>query len=66
MATKQSGELFGGTGSLEPGYVFDAIVIDGLSDAARKLKPGQVVERFCYIGTKENIRARYLNGELLD
>ncbi len=66
MATKQSGELFGGTGSLEPGYAFDAIVIDGLSDAARKLKPGQVVERFCYIGTKENIRARYLNGELLD
>jgi guanine deaminase len=65
MATKQSGKLFGGTGSLEPGTVFDALVIDGLSDAARKLTPEQVVERFCYIGTKENIKARYMNGEAL-
>lgn len=62
MATKQSGELFGGTGTLEPGAPFDALVIDGLSDAARKLTPEQTVERFCYIGTKENIKARYLNG----
>ena len=65
MATKQSGKLFGGTGTLEPGAVFDALVIDGLSDAARKLSPEQVVERFCYIGTKENIKARYLNGNAL-
>lgn len=65
MATKQSGQLFGGTGSLEPGSVFDALVIDGLSDAARKLAPEQIVERFCYIGEKGNIRARYLNGEEL-
>lgn len=62
MATKQSGKLFGGTGSLEPGSVFDALVIDGLSDAARELSPAQTVERFCYIGTKENIKARYING----
>ena len=65
MATKQSGKLFGGTVSLEPGSVFDALVIDGLSDAARKLTPEQVVERFCYIGTKENIKVRYLSGEML-
>lgn len=66
MATKQSGELFGGTGSLEPGSVFDALVIDGLSDAARKLTPEQVAERFCYIGTKENIKVRYMDGEPYD
>ena len=65
MATKQSGSLFGGTGSLEPGSVFDAIVVGDMSDAARKLTPEQTVERFCYIGTKEDIRARYLNGEAL-
>ena len=65
MATKQSGELFDGTGSLEPGSPFDALVIDGLSDAARKLTPEQTVERFCYIGTKENIKARYLNGNII-
>ena len=63
MATKQSGKIFGGTGSLEPGSLFDALVIDGLSDAARKLAPEQTVERFCYIGTKDNIKARYLDGE---
>jgi guanine deaminase len=63
MATKQSGQLFGDTGSLEPGSAFDALVIDGLSDAARKISPEQIVERFCYIGTKENIKVRYINGE---
>ena len=63
MATKSSGRLFGSTGSLEPGSVFDALIIDGLSDAARKLSPEQIVERFCYIGTKEKIKARYLNGK---
>ena len=62
MATGQSGDLFGGTGSLKPGSVFDALIIDGLSDAARDLSPAQIVERFCYIGTKENIKVRYMNG----
>lgn len=66
MATGQSSGLFGGAGSFRPGTAFDAIVIDGLSDAARKLTAEQVVERFCYIGTKENIRARYLNGEIIN
>ena len=65
MATKQSGPLFGGTGSLEPGSVFDALLIDGLSDAVRKLTPEQVLERFCYIGTKENIKVRYMNGRMV-
>lgn len=63
MATKQSGHLFGDTGSFEPDSAFDALVIDGLSDAARKLSPEQIVERFCYIGTKENIKVRFINGD---
>ena len=66
MATRQSGALFGGVGAFEPGAAFDALVIDGLSDAARKLRPEQIVERFCYIGTKDNIVARYLDGEPLE
>ena len=61
MATKQSGRLFGGTGSLEPGSVFDAIVIKDMSDAAAKLTPEQKLERFCYTGTKEDIRERYMS-----
>lgn len=63
MATKGSEKLFENTGSFEPGYSFDALVIENLSDNMRKLNPEQIVERFCYIGTKNNIKARYLNGE---
>ena len=63
MATRQSGALFGNTGSFDTGAAFDALVIDGLSDAARAIGAEQTVERFCYIGTKENIKARYLDGE---
>lgn len=63
MATRHGGSLFGKTGAFEPGYEFDALVIDGLADAAVELTPEQAVERFCYIGTKENIKARYIGGE---
>jgi len=64
MATKSGGAVFGKTGAFEKGFAFDALVIDGLSDEAGKLTPAKTVERFCYIGTKENIKARYLDGEL--
>ena len=63
LATRQGGALFGQVGAFEPGYAFDALVIDGLHDDARALSPAQVVERFCYIGTPANIRARYLDGK---
>ena len=63
MATKQGGEIFGKVGSFEKGYRFDAIVIDALEDPFMKLTTQQVVERFCYCGTKENTIARYLGGE---
>ena len=62
MATKQGGEIFGKTGSFERGFRFDALVIDGLEDPFLKLTVQQVVERFCYIGTRENIVAKYLGG----
>ena len=65
MATKQGGEIFGNVGSFEKGYRFDALVLSGIEDPFLKLTPRQVVERFCYCGTKENIKARYLDGERL-
>ena len=65
LATRQGGALFGQVGAFEPGYAFDALVIDGLHDDARALSPAQVVERFCYIGTPANITARYLDGRKL-
>lgn len=64
MATRSGGSVFGKTGAFDKGFAFDALVIDGLSDEARKLTPTETTERFCYIGTKENIRARYTDGEL--
>lgn len=66
MATKQGGEVFGRVGSFEKGYRFDALVIDGLEDSFEKLSPQQIVERFCYAGTKENIVMKYLGGELIE
>ena len=62
MATRQSGTLFGKVGVLEPGYDFDALLIDGLDDAARPLSPAEIVERFCYIGNSANIKMRWLSG----
>lgn len=65
LATKAGGSVFGKVGSFEKGYVFNALVIDGMSDENLPLTPAQVVERFCYIGNPDNIKARYLNGELI-
>ena len=63
MATKSSGSLFGKVGSLEKGYLFDALVIDDLEDDFMKLKPSEVVERFCYSGEVKNIKHRFLRGK---
>ena len=62
MGTKEGGALFGKTGSLEPGYAFDALVIGGIADRFYKLSPVQLLERFCYLGETKHIRARYLGG----
>lgn len=63
MATRQSGSLFGKVGALEPGYDFDALLIDVPGDAARPLTPEQTLERFCYIGNADNIKARWISGQ---
>ena len=62
MATRQGGEIFGKTGCFEKGYRFDALVLNSLADPFMKLSPKQTAERFCYIGTKDNIAARFING----
>lgn len=63
MATKQGGSLFGNVGSLEKGYAFNAMVIDGLADPFMPLSPTETVEKFCSLGQKENIRAIFTDGE---
>ena len=66
MATKQSGALFNKVGSLEKGYYFDALVITDLNDSFNKLKPAELVERFCYSGDVTNIKSRYMRGILIN
>lgn len=65
LATRAGGSIFGKVGAFEKGYVFNALVIDGIADRNIPLTPAQTVERFCYIGGPDNIRARYLNGSLI-
>lgn len=66
MATKSAGRFFGRVGSFEPGYDFDALVID---DAPLHIDPDytllQRLERFVYIGDDRHIAARYCQGRLL-
>lgn len=62
-ATKGGGALFGRTGSLEPGYAFDALVIRDFSDSFRRISPAETAERFCYTGNRTDIVARFIEGE---
>lgn len=62
LATKAGGSIFGNVGSLETGYQLNALVIENMSDKNIPLTPAQTVERFCYIGNPDKIKARYLNG----
>ena len=65
MATKAGGSVFGNVGAFDPGYVFNALVIDGIEDPGFPMTPEQRLERFCYAGDDRNIKARYLNGKAL-
>ena len=62
MATRAGGKIFGNVGSFDPGYVFNARVIDNIEDNGHPMTPAQRLERFCYAGDDRNITHRYLNG----
>ena len=64
-ATKEAGSVFGKVGSFETGYAFNALVIDNMEDPWTKITAQEKLERFCYTGDDRNIRARYIDGELL-
>ena len=66
MATKTGGSIFDRVGSLEPGYRFNALVLDGLADDFSPLTPEEQLERFCYAGDDRNIIARYLDGKQIN
>lgn len=63
MATKGGGSFFGKVGSFEPGYDFDAVVLD---DTAllhkRDFTLAERLERLIYLSTPQNIVAKYVSG----
>lgn len=66
MATKGGGEFFGKVGSFEPGYAFDAVVLDD-----NRLKHPQPLdlksrlERLIYFSDDREIQAKYVEGREL-
>ncbi|MGX6591177.1 guanine deaminase [Cetobacterium ceti] len=66
LATKGGGEFFGKVGSFEPGYEFDALVIDDSTIAdVNERKTEERIERYIYVGDDRNIEARYVAGNLV-
>ena len=62
LATKSGGSVFGRVGSFEPGYEFDALVIDD-SDLNHDDYPLlQRLERFIYLGDDRHILHRFCRG----
>ena len=66
MATAGGGAAFGWFGKLEPGYHFNALVLDGLQDEGFELPLLECLERFCYAGDDRNISHRFIDGNLVD
>ena len=66
MATAEGGSVFGNIGKIEPGYKFNALVIDGMQDKGYELSLLECVERFCYSGDDRNITARIIDGNVID
>ncbi len=64
LATKGGGSFFGKVGSFEPGYEFDALVVD--DDALPDMRGASLterMERFIYNGDDRQIKKRYCAGK---
>jgi guanine deaminase len=62
MGTKGGGQFFGMTGSFEPGYDFDALVIEDHPLVAEVYSIEERLEKFVYSGCCQDIAARYMRG----
>lgn len=66
LATKGGGSFFGATGSFEPGYWFDALLLDDAE--LNRFLPYTLEERLqrvIYCGDSRNILRRWCRGEVL-
>ena len=66
LATQGGGSFFGKVGSFDPGYEFDAIVIDDSDlETSKTLTTTERLERIIYLGQNHHIRAKYTKGQLI-
>ena len=65
IATKSAGSFFGKVGSFEPGYEFDALVIDDSVLNFDDYSLLERLERFVYVGDDRQIEYRFCRGKLI-
>ncbi len=66
LATKGGGAFWGKAGSFEPGYAFDALVMDDTTLGSKEnLDLEQRLERIIYLSDDRNISAKYVAGQRL-
>lgn len=63
LATKSSGSFFGRVGSFEPGYEFDALVIDDSDLNHDHYSLLHRLERFIYLGDDRQLVHRFCRGQ---
>ena len=64
MATKGGGAFFGKVGSFEPGYEFDAVVLDDSRLAhPQPLDIRSRLERMIYLADEREVQAKYVKGK---
>ncbi|MBO4811575.1 MAG: amidohydrolase family protein [Prevotella sp.] len=63
MATKSAGSFFGSVGSFEPGYEFDALVIDDSDLNHDNYSLLERLERYIYLGDDRQIVRRFCQGK---
>ena len=66
LGTKGGGSFFGKVGSFEPGYSFDAIVVDDKQPKSVDFSLKDRLQRFLYTGEADNITARFVEGKRID
>lgn len=65
LATKSGGSFFGKVGSFEPGYDFDALVVDDSYLNFDRYPMLNRIERYIYLGDDRDIKVRFCRGKEL-
>ena len=63
LASKGGGAFFGKVGSFEPGYEFDAVILDDTRlEHPQSLEVKQRLERVIYLGDEREVAGKYVAG----